>query len=181
MLLENVGMDGSPLLDIVECRMFHPGHAIESAWMLMEIALKQDNQKLFDTAVDITLASLNHGWDREYGGIRYITNYDWTPTHDLGADLKLWWPHSEALYALLLAWTCTGREDVGRWYEEVHHWSFDHFPDTQHGEWYGYLNRDGSPIWTAKANGWKGCFHLPRVLYRCYKLLDSIVDGVVDE
>ena len=29
-------------------------------------------------------------------------------------------------------------------------------------------------VWTAKANGWKGCFHLPRVLYRCYELLNSI-------
>ena len=176
-MLENVAMDGSPMLDIVEGRMFHPGHAIESAWMLMEVALKQDDARLFDTAVDITLASLNHGWDEEFGGIRYITNYDWTPTHDLGADLKLWWPHSEALYALLLAWTRTGRQNIGDWYEKVHQYSFTHFSDPEHGEWFGYLNRDGSPVWTAKANGWKGCFHLPRVLYRCYQLLDSIVDG----
>ncbi|MBN2293471.1 MAG: AGE family epimerase/isomerase [Pirellulales bacterium] len=174
-LLENVAMDGSPMLDIAECRMFHPGHAIESAWMMMEVALKQDNRKLFDTSVDIMLAALEHGWDEKYGGIRYLTNYDWTPTHDLGADLKLWWPHSEALYALLLAWIHTGREDIGRWYENVHKYSFDNFPDPEYGEWYGYLNRDGSPVWTAKANGWKGCFHLPRVLYRCYRLLDSSV------
>ena len=180
-LLENVGMDGSPMLDILEGRMFHPGHAIESAWMLMEVALKQDDAKLFDTAVDITLAALNHGWDEQFGGIRYITNYDWTPTHDLGADLKLWWPHSEALYALLLSWVCTGRQDLGDWYTKVHQYVFNHFPDPKHGEWFGYLNRDGSPVWTAKANGWKGCFHLPRVLYRCYQLLDSIVDGPAAE
>ncbi|MBU4400328.1 MAG: AGE family epimerase/isomerase, partial [Planctomycetes bacterium] len=37
-LLENVAPDGSPLLDLPEGRMFMPGHAIESAWMLMEIA-----------------------------------------------------------------------------------------------------------------------------------------------
>jgi hypothetical protein len=37
-LLENVAPDGLPLLDLPEGRMFHPGHAIESAWMLMEIA-----------------------------------------------------------------------------------------------------------------------------------------------
>ena len=40
----------------------------------------------------------------------------------------------------------------------------------EHGEWFGHLNDDGSPGWTAKANGWKGCFHLPRVLLRCYRL-----------
>lgn len=170
-LLENVAMDGAPLLDLPEGRMFHPGHAIESAWMLMEIARRRGNRPLLDTAVDITLASLEHGWDTEAGGLRYITNIDWTPVHDLGADLKLWWAHCETLYALLLGWDLTGREDLERWYEKVHDYTFNNFPDPEHGEWFGYLNRDGSPVWTAKANGWKGCFHLPRVLYRAFQLL----------
>jgi len=172
-LLENVAMDGSAQLDLPEGRMFHPGHSIESAWMLMEIAGKNGDQKLLDTSVDIILASLEHGWDAEYGGLRYLTNIDWSPTHDLGADLKLWWPHCETLYALLLAWESTGRDDIGRWYEKVHDYTFTNFPDPEHGEWFGYLNRDASPVWTAKANGWKGCFHLPRALYRAYQLIDD--------
>ena len=175
-LLENVAMDGSPMLDVMEGRMFHPGHSIESAWMMMEVALEQQNQVFFDTAIDIMLAALHHGWDEAFGGIRYVTNYDWTPTHDLGADLKLWWPHSEALYALLLSWACTGRKELVDWYEKVHQYTFTHFPDPEYGEWFGYLNRDGSPVWTMKANGWKGCFHSPRALYRCYQLLDSMVE-----
>ncbi|KKL78465.1 hypothetical protein LCGC14_2024580, partial [marine sediment metagenome] len=172
-LLENVAPDGSPMLDLPEGRMFHPGHAIESAWMLMEIARRRGDETLLQTAVEITLASLDHGWDREYGGLRYITNVDWTPTHSLEADLKLWWPHGETLYALLLAWDLTGRDDLAEWYEKVHDYTFSHFPDPEYGEWFGYLNRDGSRVWTAKANGWKGCFHLPRVLYRCYRLFGS--------
>jgi N-acylglucosamine 2-epimerase len=170
-LLENVAMDGSAMLDLPEGRMFHPGHAVESAWMLMEIARKRDDEQLLRTSLEIMLAALEHGWDEQYGGIRYLRNVDRTPTHSLEADLKLWWPHGEALYALLLAWDLTGRDDVAGWYEKVHDYTFDHFPDPQYGEWFGYLNRDGSPVWTAKANGWKGCFHLPRVLYRCYRLL----------
>jgi N-acylglucosamine 2-epimerase len=170
-LLENVAPDGEPRLDLPEGRMFHPGHAIESAWMLMEIAQRRGNQKLLQTAIDITLASLDHGWDREFGGLRYITNLDWTPSHSLEADLKLWWPHGETLYALLLAWSLTGRADLAAWYDTVHEYTFSHFPDPEFGEWFGYLNRDGSRVWTAKANGWKGFFHLPRILYRCYCLL----------
>jgi len=174
-LLENVAMDGSALLDMPEGRMFHPGHAIESAWMVMEVAEKRENRNWIDTAVDIVLASLEHGWDKEYGGLRYITNIDWTPTHELGANLKLWWPHCEALYALLLGWSLTGRDDLWQWYEKVHEYTFSRFPDPEFGEWFGYLDRDGSPVWTAKANGWKGFFHLPRVLFRCYRLLDRLV------
>ena len=175
-LLENVAMDGSPMSDMPEGRMFHCGHAIESDWMLMEIARKRGNHNLVRTAVEIVLASLEHGWDKEYGGLKYITNTDWTPTHELGANLKLWWPHCETLYALLLAWSLTGRQDLWQWYERVHEYTFAHFPDPEHGEWYGYLDRDGKPVWTAKANGWKGFFHLPRALFRCFRLLDQVLE-----
>ena len=143
----------------------------------MEIARKRGDEKLVKTAVDIVLASLEHGWDAEYGGLKYITNIDWTPTHELGANLKLWWPHCETLYALLLGWSLTGRDDLWQWYEKVHEYTFGHFPDPEYGEWYGYLDRDGKPVWTAKANGWKGFFHLPRVLFRCYQLLDQILEA----
>ncbi|MFH1741965.1 MAG: AGE family epimerase/isomerase [bacterium] len=170
-LLENVAMDGSEMLDIPEGRMFHPGHAVESAWMLMDVARRRGDESLMETAADITLASLEHGWDNEFGGLRYITNIDRTPVHNIEADCKLWWPHGEALYATLLGWMHTGRNDLRQWYEKVHEYTFGHFPDPEYGEWFGYLNRDGSPIWTAKSNGWKGFFHLPRVLFRCYQLL----------
>jgi N-acylglucosamine 2-epimerase len=172
-LLENVAPDGAPLLDLPEGRMVHPGHAIESTWMIMEIARRNGDAPLMETAIQIMLASLEHGWDKQYGGIRYLTNLDWTPCHPLEADLKLWWSHCEALYALLLAWAYTGRSDIAEWYQRVHDYSFQHFADPEFGEWFGYLNRDGSRVWTAKANGWKGCFHLPRVLFRCYQLLQQ--------
>ena len=137
----------------------------------MEAAEKTNTEELMNSAIDIVLASLEHGWDKEFGGLRYLTNYDWTPTHSLEADMKLWWPHGETLYALLFAWAKTGRSDIKEWYEKVHDYTFTKFPDPEHGEWFGYLNRDGSPVWTAKANGWKGFFHIPRILFRSYQLL----------
>lgn len=174
-LLENVAEDGSAMLDLPEGRMCHPGHSIESSWMLMEVAELANDPAMFETAVQIALASIKFGWDEEMGGIRYIMNIDRTPVHNIEADCKLWWPHSEALYAFLLAWVRTGREDIGQWYQRVHDYTFKHFPDHTGGEWYGYLNRNGSPIWSAKANGWKGFFHLPRALFRCYELLDKAI------
>ncbi len=121
------------------------------------------------TAVDIVLGSLDRGWDHDYGGLRYIVKVDGTSTHELGANLKLWWPHCETLDALLLGWALTGRRDLWQWYEKIHDYTFTHFPDPEVGEWYGYLGREGKPVWTAKANGWKGFFHLPCVLFRCYQ------------
>jgi len=176
-LLENVAPDGSAILDLPEGRMVHPGHAIESAWMLMEVARKRNDEPLMHTAIDITLKSLERGWDEAFGGIRYLLNLDGTPTHPLEADVKLWWPHGEALYALLQAWGYTGRHDIRKWYKRVHDYTFDRFPDPDYGEWFGYLNRDGSPVFTAKGNGWKGFFHLPRVLLRGYQLVCDAVQG----
>ncbi len=172
-LLENVSPEGKAILDLPEGRMVHPGHAIETAWMLMEIARCRKDKMLMQTAVNITLASLEFGWDNEYGGLRYLRNLDGTPLHPVEADMKLWWTHGELLYALLQAWAYTGRDDIRRWYEKAHQYTFDNFPDPEHGEWFGYLNRDGSPVFTAKANGWKGFFHLPRFLFRGYQLLNN--------
>jgi len=45
----------------------------------------------------------------------------------------------------------------------VHDWAYAHFPDAEHGEWYGYLHRDGRVSVPLKGNLWKGPFHLPRM------------------
>jgi N-acylglucosamine 2-epimerase len=170
-LLENIGADGRPCLDLAEGRMVNPGHAIETAWMLMELAVERDDQKLLQDAIAITVGSLERCWDWQYGGMRYLFNCDGTPVFPPQADQKLWWPHAEALYALLLAWSQTGRSDLAVWYRRLHDYVFSHFPDPRFGEWFGYLNRDGSIMFSAKANGWKGFFHAPRVLLRNWLLL----------
>ncbi len=176
-LLENVAPDGTPLLDLPEGRLLNPGHAMETAWMLMELACQRGDRPLLDAAVEITLSSLRRAWDPEDGGLRYLTNLDGTPTVVPNADHKLWWPHAEALYAALLGWAATGRAELADWYRRVHDYAFPRFADHECGEWYGWLSRDGRPIFTAKANGAKGFFHLPRVFLRCYQLLTACGDA----
>jgi len=169
--LENVSPAGSALLDRPEGRLVHPGHAMETAWMLMEVARRRGDAVLMQAAVDITLSSLERGWDDAFGGVRYLVNVDGTPTCPPYADVKLWWVHGEALCAALLGWAYTGREELGRWYQRLHDYVFARFPDGELGEWYGYLNREGSVMHTAKADGRKGFFHLPRSLFLAYQLL----------
>ena len=180
-LLENVGPNGEVLFELPEGRLINPGHALESAWMMLEIASRDQNQPQIESAVDVILASLESGWDDMYGGIVYFKNIDDTPCHNIEADCKLWWPHGEALYATLLGWVLTGRPELAQWYERVHSYTFSSFPDAEFGEWYGYLNRDGSPIWTAKANGWKGFFHVPRIVYRAFRLLGAVESDLAGE
>ena len=49
-----------------------------------------------------------------------------------------------------------------------------HAPDREHGEWFGYLHRDGTISSTLKGNMWKGPFHLPRMELNCWKLLEGL-------
>ena len=78
--------------------------------------------------------------------------------------MKLWWVHAEALYAALYLFQLTGREDLWDWYRRLYEYTFSLFPDHAYGEWYGYLERDGSVAKTLKGGKWKGMFHVPRML-----------------
>lgn len=78
--------------------------------------------------------------------------------------MKLWWPHAEAIYALVLAYRLTGEARWLRWLEQVDAYTYAHFADPQFGEWFGYLDRQGQPALTCKGGSYKGFYHVPRAL-----------------
>jgi len=169
-LLENVRSDGS-MLSGPEGRCINPGHAIESAWFCLEEGKRREDKKIIKRALEILDWSLRWGWDDKFGGLFYFVDVAGRPPEQLEWDMKLWWPHTEALYALLLAYSLTQDKKYWDWYTKIHDWTFKHFPDPQYGEWFGYLHRDGSVSLSLKGNLWKGPFHLPRALLYSYLLL----------
>ena len=174
-LLDNVGANGEAMLNIPEGRLVCPGHNIEVAWFLVHEGLSRNDHALIDTGLKIIDWALEIGWDRMYGGLYYFVDVKGKPLTMLEWDMKLWWPHTEALYALLLAHQITGEEKYLIWYEKVHEWAFNHFPDSIYGEWYGYLHRDGTISTTLKGSMWKGPFHLPRALLQGMKILENMM------
>jgi len=92
-------------------------------------------------------------------------------------DMKLWWPHTEALYATLLAYHLTGDNRWADWHEKIHEYTFSHFPDSEYGEWFGYLHRDGTVSHRLKGNLWKGPYHISRAMLLCWKLLENMTSG----
>ena len=172
-LFETVGMNGE-LLDNPIGRCINPGHAIETSWFLMHEGIHRNDTNLIGKAMQILDWSLELGWDKEYGGILYFIDIEGKPTEQLEWDMKLWWPHCEALYATLLAYSLTGDTRYEEWHTKIHEWSFNHFEDRMYGDWYGYLHRDGSVSNTLKGSMWKGPYHLPRALLLCYKLLEKM-------
>ena len=168
LMYENVTPDGS-FVDCFEGRLINPGHGIEAMWFVMDIARRRQDLKLINQAVDIMLNILNFGWDQEYGGIYYFLDIKGYPTQQLESHQKLWWVHLESLVALAMGYGLTQREECWQWYQKVHDYTWQNFPDPEYGEWFGYLNRRGEVLLNLKGGKWKGCFHVPRALYLCWQ------------
>ena len=172
-IFENVLPDGSHC-DCFDGRLINPGHGIEGMWFIMEIAARKGDRALIERCVDLALSIAEFGWDREYGGIFYFLDAQGKPPQQLEWDQKLWWVHLEAPVAMAMGYALTRRKECWEWYERVHDYAWKRFPDPQYGEWFGYLNRRGEVLLDLKGGKWKGCYHLPRALYRCYELFKGM-------
>ncbi len=175
-IYEHVAVDGSHP-DCFDGRLINPGHGLESMWFVMEIAQKLGDGKTIERAVDTALSILQFGWDEKHDGIFYFLDAKGKPPQQLEWDQKLWWVHLEALIAMLMGYALTGREACWQWFEKLHDYTWNHFPDPQYGEWFGYLNRRGEVLLPLKGGKWKGCFHLPRALFRCSQGLRKLGKG----
>jgi len=149
-----------------------PGHAIESMWFIMHWARRRKDRDTIRRAAEVIRWHLEAGWDVEYGGILLAIDAEGHPPMLPNADKKIWWPHTEALYGLLLAHELTGEPWCEEWYERVHDWSFRHFPMAECGEWRQRLDRAGNPITDLIALPVKDPFHLPRAVILILQLLE---------
>jgi N-acylglucosamine 2-epimerase len=173
-VMEQVAPDGS-IIDHIDGRTLNPGHAIEGAWFILHEARYRNNDPhLIALGCRMLDYMWERGWDKEYGGILYFRDVYDKPVQEYWQDMKFWWPHNEVIIATLLAHPMTGDQKYLDWHEQVRTWAYDHFHDKLHGEWYGYLHRDGTIAQTAKGNLFKGPFHLPRQEWYCYQLLKDM-------
>ena len=162
-VMENVGPKGE-VLDHFDGRLLNPGHAIEAAWFVLnEARHRGSDAALISMGCQMLDWMWARGWDTEYGGIFYFRDLFNRPVQEYWHDMKFWWVHNEAILATLLAYLLTGDTRYEAMHRQVHDWAYAHFPDAKHGEWYGYLHRDGRVSVPLKGNLWKGPFHLPRM------------------
>jgi len=172
-ILENVSPDGK-FSNSYEGRITNPGHGLEAMWFIMDLAQRSKNNELIQKAVEISFKILNYSWDDKYGGIYYFLDVKGYPPQQLEWDQKLWWVHMEAIITVLKGYLHTGNQNCLEWFEKIHNYTWNHFPDSTNGEWYGYLNRRGEILLPLKGGKWKGCFHVPRGLYQGWQTLEHI-------
>ncbi len=172
-VLETVTAEGQVLPDHFDSRLLNPGHAIEAAWFIMEEGRHRGDSNLIERGCRMLEYSWERGWDVEHGGLFYFRDLRNMPVQEYWHDMKFWWPHNEAVIATLMAYLLTGNATYAAWHQQVHDWSWTHFADSEMGEWFGYLHRDGRRSTSLKGNLWKSFFHLPRMLWKCHQLLDD--------
>ena len=175
-LLETVGMNGE-FVDTCNGRTINPGHCIETSWFIMEESkLRGWDKDLLQFALQIFDWSWDWGWDKQYGGIINFRDCRNLPAQDYSQDMKFWWPQCETIIASLYAYLGTGDEEYIYRHQHISEWTYAHFPDKEYGEWYGYLHRDGTVAQPAKGNIFKGPFHIPRMMVKCYSLCLEILN-----
>ena len=171
LILENVTLEGK-FNDSFEGRLLNPGHTNESMWFMMDLAVRNNDHALIDKCIDVLLRSTDNGWDKKHGGIFYFLDIKGYPLQQLEWDQKLWWVHIETLISMAKGYRLTGNEDCKNWFETIHEYTWKHFKDPEYPEWFGYLNREGTPLLELKGGKWKGCFHIPRGLFEIWKILE---------
>ncbi|RAJ76489.1 N-acylglucosamine 2-epimerase [Chitinophaga dinghuensis] len=172
-VMEQVAPDGS-LINHFDGRTLNPGHAIEGAWFILHEAKYRNNDPaLINLGCRMLDYMWERGWDKEYGGILYFRDVEGKPVQEYWQDMKFWWPQNEAIIATLLAYAMTGEDKYAQWHQQIHEYAYTHFHDKTHGEWYGYLHRDGRKSVPLKGNLYKGPFHLPRQEWYCWQLLKN--------
>ena len=175
-VFENATPDGGHP-DTVAGRHLNPGHGIEAMWFIMRAARRMGDDKTVQRACEVMLSSIDFAWDAEYGGLYYFMDSEGRPHFELQWDMKLWWVHVETLIAVLMGYRYTGEEALADWFKRIHDYTWQRYPDPEHGEWYGYLNRRGEINNRCKSNRWKCCFHVPRALFEISTMLAQMRGG----
>jgi N-acylglucosamine 2-epimerase len=174
LVLEWLRPDGAEI-DPPDGTVVLPGHAIESMWFQMHIARACGSNGILDRAVAAIRRHLEIGWDERYGGLFLAVDADGREAVAWRyPDSKLWWPHTEALYATLLAYEHCREPWCLEWHERIRTYSYDHYPVAEHGEWTQKLDRYGRPFTDVVALPVKDPFHLPRALIYCIEVLERL-------
>ena len=169
-ILENISPKGS-FSDTFDGRLINPGHGLEAMWFIMDLGVQLDRKDWIDRSVEMALSIVEKGWDKEQEGIFYFMDAQGHPPQQLEWDQKLWWVHLEAMICFLKGYELTGSKACWYWFKKIHHYTWSHFRDSKRGgEWYGYLNRSGEVRLSLKGGKWKGCFHVPRALFKLYEI-----------
>src|SRR5690625_392275 len=178
----------NPSIENLLTSHLNPGHTLESIWFMFH-SMKETNRPDYNSInkrlEKIARIAIDKGWDEVNGGLlRFVHKDGGEPKGEQAGttletlikdtwDMKLWWPHSEALYTTLLLFEITEDEDWLTTYKQMEDYVFKTFPnkDKSIGEWIQIRNRQGNPEEKVVALPVKDPFHIIRNIVLIIRLL----------
>ena len=167
----------------------NPGHTIEDMWFQSEAADILGLDEYRENIERIALNTMEHGWDKEFGGLYHFVPCDGLDTaygvgelydepqmklvlDDMGS--KLWWVHSEAMYTNLLLYLSTENKVFLDWFERAFEYTYRTFPNPDRSvrEWIQIRTREGKPQEKVVALPVKDPYHIIRNVLLIIELLE---------
>lgn len=172
---EMVRTDGAEPDELLT-RHFNPGHALESLWLVILAARRAGRQDWIARARQGIVVALEAGWDAEAGGLlHYADRRGGEPQGRAGGSpyeqlvlrtwhRKLWWVHSEAIYAAALADQLAPDPALEPLAQRAFDYALRIFPqpDPAVGEWIQIRTRAGAPVDDVVALPVKDPYHILR-------------------
>jgi len=169
----------------------NPGHICEEMWFVLHAADMLGDGSYTEKCVKCLKKALDTGWDPVYGGLYHFIDSrggeplpgENDPVNEpiyqqlmSGWSDKLWWVHSEALYATLLFSERTGDAELNEWYEKIFEYTFRVHPnpDREIKEWVQILQRDNTPVTKVTALPVKDPYHITRNLMYILRFLYTL-------
>ncbi len=160
------------------CEHIAPGHTAETLWMMMEFARDLSDWDLIDRCLAALKQTFRLAWDDQFGGLfRFVGLRGGAPNGRMMGtsyedqvldtwDMKLWWVHTEFLYAAYLGWSLTQDQECRAMAEQIHQYTFTTFPNPNEtlGEWLQKRDRQGLPQDKIVALPVKDPYHIARDL-----------------
>ena len=148
------------------------GHDIEASWLLTEAAdlLGDYNRhvRLHELAIKMARAVQQGGIDEDGGMFN-----DGGPD-GLIDDFKDWWPQAEAIVGFLNAYQLTGEVSFLKSAVKSLEFIQNYMLDTDFGEWYEKISREGKPCIEDKIRPWKGPYHNARACMEVMHRVESM-------
>lgn len=130
--------DFSQVSEVME-QFVYIGHAIESLWMVMDEALRREDQQLFELAAERFKFHVEVAWDDVYGGVLHCLDH---VDHNQWLLNKVLWAQEEVLVGLLMLIEHGEDPWAIHWFDKMYRYVIGKFP----------MHIHGSPLWQIAGN-----------------------------
>src|SRR5690606_8194572 len=151
------------------------GHAMESLWMIMDEAIRREDEELYQKSCNLFKRHVEVAWDDVYGGVFHglesVNENKWLLE-------KVLWAQQEVLIGLMIIIEHTGDEWAYRWFDRAYNHVIDTYPLKKYG--YRLWNIGGDRKMTFQKEGVRiENYHTPRHLMLNIQLLHKIIARTV--